>query len=327
MTGRNEDEKCGSALGGGEVRARFFEPPTGLRRYFTSFYLVEIDGPEATLLVDRLHPEWANLRFFSGGCPLAEGVNGDRVEHAGFCATGPSSAAVTFTLGPTRMWGVGLLPLGWAMFVDWPAAELANRVVDGSAHPAFAPFAPLARCLFGPTPDPDAELARIAAYFSGRVLPAVPREPQILALHAALIDPNVATARALAQAAGLSPRTVERVAQAAFGFTPKLLLRRQRFMRSLAQYMLDPSLKWIGALDGHYHDQAQFVRDFREFMGMSPRQYGLLDKPVIGAIMRERARVAGSAVQALDSPAGGAPIGHGTAAGHEGAVAGGGTSP
>jgi hypothetical protein len=77
-------------------------------------------------------------------------------------------------------------------------------------------------------------------------------------------------------------------------------------MRSLAQYMLDPSLKWIGALDGHYHDQAQFVRDFREFMGMTPREYAALPKPVIGAIMRERARVAGRAVQALDSPAGGA---------------------
>ena len=80
-----------------------------------------------------------------------------------------------------------------------------------------------------------------------------------------------------------------------------------RFMRSLAQYMLDPSLRWIGALDGHYHDQAQFVRDFRQFMGMTPREYALLDKPVLGAIMRERARIAGNAVQTLDGPDGGAP--------------------
>jgi AraC-like DNA-binding protein len=57
--------------------------------------------------------------------------------------------------------------------------------------------------------------------------------------------------------------------------------------------MLDPSLKWIGALDGHYHDQAQFVREFREFMGMTPRQYGGLDHPIIEGIMNERARLAG----------------------------------
>jgi hypothetical protein len=69
--------------------------------------------------------------------------------------------------------------------------------------------------------------------------------------------------------------------------------------------MLDPTLKWIGALDGHYHDQAQFVREFREFMGMTPRQYGGLDHPIIEGIMNERARMlAGAAVQALDTPDG-----------------------
>lgn len=308
MTGRNNDLRHEPARDGA-VRVRFCEPPPGLRRYFTSFYLVEIDGHLGA--VDYLHPEWANLRFFSGGLPVAEGANGDRVEQARFCATGPSSHAVRFSLGPTRMWGVGLLPLGWAMFVRQPAAALADRVVNGEAHPAFAPFAPLAASLFGEEPDAAAELARLSAHFTALAGASVPREAQILALHAALIDPDVATARDLAERTGLSQRTVERIALAAFGFAPKLLLRRQRFMRSLAQYMLDPSLRWIGALDGHYHDQAQFVRDFREFMGMSPREYGAQAKPVIGAIMRERARIAGQAVQALDGPEGGAPRGVG----------------
>jgi hypothetical protein len=81
-------------------------------------------------------------------------------------------------------------------------------------------------------------------------------------------------------------------------------MRRQRFIRSLAQYQLDPSLKWIGAIDCQYHDQAQFVRDFRQFMGMTPSEYGALDKPVLNAILHERARIAGQAVQALHSPAG-----------------------
>jgi len=296
----------------GAVRVRFCEPLPALRRYFTSFYHVEIDGHSGA--IDHLHPEWANLRFFSGTRPIAEAVGGDRVAGARFCATGPSSRAVRFSLGPTRMWGIGLLPLGWAMFVRSRASDLADRVVDGEAHPAFAPFASLAASLFGPVPDQAGELDRISAHFAGLAAPCVPRERQILALHAALVDPEVATARDLAGRTGLSQRTVERIAHAFFGFTPKLLLRRQRFMRSLAQYMLDPSLRWIGALDGHYHDQAQFVRDFREFMGMTPREYGALDKPVIGAILRERARIAGNAVQALDGPAGGAvPVAGGPA--------------
>ena len=75
-------------------------------------------------------------------------------------------------------------------------------------------------------------------------------------------------------------------------------------MRSLSHFVLDPSLGWIGAIDSHYHDQAQFVRDFRQFMGMTPRQYGALPKPLIGAVMRERQRLYGSAAQALDGPEG-----------------------
>jgi hypothetical protein len=66
-------------------------------------------------------------------------------------------------------------------------------------------------------------------------------------------------------------------------------------MRSLSQYMLDPELKWIGAIDGHYHDQAQFVRDFRRFMGMTPRAYVAHPRPVLSAVMRARFEAAGAA--------------------------------
>ena len=125
-----------------------------------------------------------------------------------------------------------------------------------------------------------------------------------MAIHTALVDPDISTVSQLAETVGASDRTVERVCAKAFGFSPKLLLRRQRFIRSLSQYMLDPSLKWIGALDGHYHDQAQFVREFRQFMGMTPRQYGKLEHPILDAIVSERARLAGAAMQALDTPDG-----------------------
>jgi hypothetical protein len=76
-------------------------------------------------------------------------------------------------------------------------------------------------------------------------------------------------------------------------------------MRSLAQFMSDPSMKWSGAIDSSYYDQAQFVRDCKDFLGMTPRQYAALEKPVLSAVMRERARMGGAAVQTLDRPTGG----------------------
>ena len=39
---------------------------------------------------------------------------------------------------------------------------------------------------------------------------------------------------------------------------------------------------------------------------MTPSQYAAAPKPLIGAVMRERARLVGEAVQTLHGPAGGA---------------------
>ncbi len=288
-----------------QVNVRFFPPPAELRRYFTTFYLMETAVADGARVSDALHPEWGNLRFHSGDCPDAEVQDGMRLSGTHFPATGPSSKTVRFTIGNTRMWGIGLLPLGWAKFVRAPAAELANAAVDGSSHPAFASFVPLASALYGAERDVAGELERITVHFMMRIGDPVQDEIRITAIHAALVDPEVSSVAELVARAGASQRTVERVCARAFGFSPKLLLRRQRFMRSLVHFMLDPSLKWIGAIDGHYHDQAQFVRDFHQFMGMTPREYAAMDKPILGAIVKARAQFAGAAVQALDGPSGG----------------------
>jgi AraC-like DNA-binding protein len=288
------------------VRVKFHSPPEALRRYFTSFYFAEITLPPGETVFDLLHPEWANLRFFSGALPVAQARDGATVSGSFFTVTGPSSQAVNFTVGATRLWGIGLLPLGWAKFVHAEAAQLANAVADGHLHPAFASFRPLADHLFGPVPDEEAEFERIVAHFLARITEAVTDEERIVAIHAAIVDPEIHTVAALVECTGTTPRTIERVCHRAFGFAPKLLLRRQRFMRSLSQFMLDPGIKWSGAMDGHYYDQAQFVRDFRQFMGMTPRQYAAREKPILTEVVRARARISGAAVQTLDRPSGGA---------------------
>ncbi len=289
------------------VRVRFYPPPEDLRRYFTTFYHTEITVAPGQTVTDALHPEWGGLRFFAGDSPRAAIAGSGAVTGARFIASGPTTRKIDFTLGSTRMWGVGLLPLGWARFVRHSAADHANLVCDGDHHASFAHFAPLADRLCGAPGDVQAELAQFIAFFRG--LPRVREHDaeRILAIHAAMIDPAVASVARLVSQVGASQRTIERLTARHFGFSPKQLLRRQRFMRSLAQFMLDPSLKWIGAMDWSYHDQAQFVRDFHEFMGQTPREYAQTPHPVLDVFIRERARAHGAAVQTLDSPDGTEP--------------------
>lgn len=285
------------------VRARFHPPPEDLRPYFTTFYYTEIDPGEQALLHDCLHPEWGGLRIFTQPGPEGWFVGGDRVKGMGTIFTGPSTRPLHFALPKIRMWGVGFLPLGWARFVKLEASCYANRLFDVAQQEECARFTPLSSLLLAGDGASEAEeLARLVAFFRGLPDEDPDDQDRIVAIHRALVDPDLATVQDLVERVDVSQRTIERTCQRHFGFSPKQLLRRQRFMRSLAQFMLDPSLKWIGAIDSHYHDQAQFVRDFREFMGMSPREYAAMPHPVLEQFAIERQRVFGSAVQTLDIP-------------------------
>jgi len=284
-----------------EINVRFFPPPAELEGCFSSFYRTEINVPDGGRVRDYLQPEWANLRFFSGDAPDAAVPGGHELSAARFTATGPSSLPTEFELGTTRIWGIGLFPLGWAKFVSTPAGEMANALVDGETHPAFTSFAPVLDSLFEAEADDDREYAILIDHFLKRNRPH-PDQDRIMAVHAALVDPAVGNVGELADHSGLSQRTLERLCHRAFGFPPKLLLRRQRFMRSLAAFMLAEGDNWTNVLDDHYHDQAHFVRDFRAFMTMSPSEYASLDHPILRAFMVERMRIWGAAAQTLDIP-------------------------
>lgn len=294
----------GSPDGSGvHIVTRFFPVSPALRPYLSTIYLTEVSVPAGTRVDDYLHPEWANLRFIEGEAPLA--AIGDKPVTATprFTATGPTSKAGYFAAGNMRVWGIGILPMGWAKFIPMPAEDLADRSCDGAAHPAFAAFAPLGEALRQMN-DVDAAAAIIDAHFCALLPTALPDDPAILAAHRALVDDDLASVADLAAKLSLSERTIERLSHRAFGFSPKLLLLRQRFLRSLARFMLDPSMAWIDTMDHHYYDQAQFTRDFQRFMGMGPREYAARPKPILGAAAKARAAAAGAAVQGLHQPRG-----------------------
>jgi AraC-like DNA-binding protein len=286
--------------GSPRIAVRFFRLSEPLQPYFTALYLTAIEAGDE-LVVDYLHPEWAAMRFTEGPPPIACLGPGEMVPQWPFVAGGPTSVATHFGVTTCRVWGLGLQPAGWAKFAAGDAQALANRTVDGSAHPAFALFAGILPLIRDSEADDDAKAAQIDAHLLRYAARPVPREAEIVLLQEALRDPAIGEVTALQARLGMSAKTLERFCRRYFGFTPKLLLRRQRFVRSLAQFMLDPSLSWIGALDGQYHDQAQFVREFREFMGLSPSEYAKMPHPIVQPIMRQRMADQGAAAP-LDLP-------------------------
>jgi ribosomal protein L20 len=209
----------GRAIASGLPRKGSFPSAApGAAPYFTTFYLTEIDIPDGQRVQDHLHPEWANLRLFQGTVPEAEIAGAKGPPGIAAIGTGPTSTTIRFTAGRCRIWGIGLLPLGWAKFARAPAHLWADRIFDPCAEPDFAQFGPLIDGVFGACVDEAAELERITAFFAARADMPAPDEDRIVAIHGAIVDPETGSVADVAEATGLASYTIERICRRYFGF-------------------------------------------------------------------------------------------------------------
>ena len=286
------------------VELSFFMPSEPLRPYISSFYMMDVRLADGQRIEDWLLPEWASLRMAQTGNTTAAIVPHPLQPRAGMMASGPTSSATRITIGSARIWGIGILPLGWDRFVAAPAAEFADRISDAATEPAWHALSRVFDLVFADRPTPAKAASRLEQHFAALLASNHPsdEEGRIRTTHRLLMDEQFGAVGDLADHLGLSARTLERFCLKAFGFSPKLLLRRQRFTRSLARFLLNPDHTWTSMLDDHYVDQAHFVRDFRRFMGMSPSAYAQAPHPMLAATARARDAAVGGAVQALHRP-------------------------
>jgi AraC-type DNA-binding domain-containing proteins len=263
--------------------------PETLMPLVESIFYTDVNQAGHGRFDDVIFPAWGSLRFQYGEAWQSWVRGSEEPLECSFAVTGPRTQEMRFSMGTGRQWGFRLLPLGWATLIGVHADRYANAIADGDVDEAFVRFRPLSAIL-GTDASPGEQYDRLVAFLAGLSHYRVANVELTEQIAAAVVDPRMRTAAQLAETTGANPRTLERACRAVFGFTPKMLLRRQRFLRSLEHYARDPALRWVGAMDQNYHDQAQFVRDFRFFMGMTPRQYAALEKPVNSLLMRERLR-------------------------------------
>ncbi len=281
-----------------QIDVAFYRLSEAIAPYFTSLSCFTLRRPATDLAIDVMHPEWATMRFVqTGDVPCSGFDQANLSPRTVFLANGPTSQAVHFSLGKVRIWGLGLQPLGWAVYGDVPACDIAESIVDGASEPAFARFRGLPGLIHSCDTDKDKTACRIDDYLMGLRQDHTPAREHIIACHSALCNPEVANVDMLAEATGMNRRTLERACLRYFGYPPKLLLRRQRFLRSLARFMSADRENWSSAIDRRYYDQAHFVRDFRQFMSMTPSEYAQMPHPVMDRVIAQRMAELGAAPQ------------------------------
>jgi AraC-like DNA-binding protein len=264
----------------------------------STYYWVD-SGSHA--LDDTTHPEWANVRFTLKGSWTVQRL-GQPVRSFGPMALfGPSSCGARVSCAPgSALVGFGLLPMGWARLVGGPARRLADDAVPLQAEWPKAE-ALHAACLAATTLD------QWAAVFDRVLLARLAISPPAPALlvraHEVLLAGDIATVDRYAEAVGVSVRTLERLCGTLFGFGPKTLLRRQRFLNALDQMMRQPEPKPGDLLPEGYADQSHFIHEFKAFMGTTPGRYLASPRIVMQRAAAQRAALFGQSLQGLHAPA------------------------
>lgn len=178
--------------------------------------------------------------------------------------------------GRVDLIGIRFHPAGARAFLPLPMDEFAGHTVPlADAAPALD--ADLAQALDAPA---SARIARIEALLARRLKHAAPDTGAVdAAVHTLLAGDGCLSVDALASAAGLSPRQLERRFLHAVGLGPKRLARILRFQRVFRAVAAEPAQdiaasdrpNWAAvAVDCGYYDQAHLIRDFHAFAGEAP---------------------------------------------------------
>jgi AraC-like DNA-binding protein len=279
---------------------RYWRPASALAPFVSGYHLYAIAPAAGERQRDVFQPAWPALRFTFGEGNWCVRQPGEPWRAVGSRSVfGPSSRITWSESGPGLVVGIGLRPRGWSRLARVMASELADRVGDPAGVFTFDPR-DLQREVASLSDDAQVP-ALFDAFLGAHAGPADEGDAVVGAAEAALLDPELATVGELASRIGVSARSLERLSRRAFGFSPKLLMRRARFLRSLHAVAQAPTAGRATAIDAGYTDYSHFVRDAQHFLGMSPQAYLKLDTPLLRQSLILRRQVLGAPAQALAS--------------------------
>lgn len=281
------------------ITIAFRAPRPELAPYISSYYQFSVDGDGE--VEDYLHPEWGNIRVaLDNPWIIGSNAHGAR-RYSGVPSIlhGPTSRP-TYVRGSGSSFGIGVLPLGWNTLFKCDASGLADQIVPLASMLADTRGTEFIEGMHAAS-DLDARKEIADRFLWERISASRPDRaarliPQLLAL---LADPDNSTVEHLTEPLGINQVQLARLSKRMLGFTPKLLLRRQRFLRMLGIMHGRPYAQWRDFIDPQYSDQSHLVRDFQYFVGMSPSAYFNMPRPILAAAAAARAAMFGQPLQGL----------------------------
>lgn len=272
------------------LSSRNFAPAPKLLPFLRRFYIFDANLPESFELDDILLADNAFVRVLLRGNWAYCDADDQWVPLSGALVFGANSRSMKVRVkGPFSVASFAIRPSAWSALFDTPAEDVADRVL------------PLAR-VWNATLAEAMEAEVLSADNDDQMVAAMTQavEQQLARVGLNQIDAAVASFEAIArndstirveEAAkllGMSSRQLERRCRAGFGFSPKAVLQRCRFldMASAMRGLSGADQTELAAL--RYFDQSHLNREFRRYTGMTPGTFQRAVTPLFTASLKLR---------------------------------------
>ncbi|MEH6828862.1 DUF6597 domain-containing transcriptional factor [Parasphingorhabdus sp.] len=250
------------------VSLRYFAPAEDVRDLVSVYYLFELNSPK---FVDNERAAIAQLRFILEGDGQLGFANGASFPVADAMLVGPSTGAMRFDVnGPFRMFGVGILPRGWAISTKKSAADFSDMAVPASdvfTHEIHKNLDVLRRC-----ESPEGMVAWADKIYRDLKVRLKPET----AAFAKMVDEWLSSepsppVSSLMERSTQSSRQVLRMVNKLYGMPPKYLARKYRALRAARAYAEHNEEELLELVDAFY-DQSHMIREIKFFAGVTPTQ-------------------------------------------------------
>ena len=280
---------------------RYDRPAADLADCFTGYlvYGSQHEGPRT----DWFLPALADILITVDAGPIAVTIRRrvfDPIPQMSLI--GPTNHMIRTVTNGGVLIGVGLTPIGWSRLFRKQADDYRNRVVPLAELLGIRFTAALEAAARGLTSDRDVA-PMLDALLRPMLNPPHADETAIRQLMGIIASGGAPDIVTVAERMGMATHRLRRLALRHFGFPPKMLLTRARFLRSLMPLLSSKETADYSLIDRSYFDASHFLRDANTFLGMTPRRLAALDTPYLDASLRARAAVLGAATQVLQAPA------------------------
>ncbi len=186
---------------------------------------------------------------------------------------GPARARFTRLLeGRGDVFAVKFVPGGFRAFSTGPISRLADRV-EPLATQFGEPGARLEEGVLAAS-ETAVRVRLVEDFLRARQPEPDPRAVRTAELVARTArEPGIVKVADLADGAGLSPRSLQRLFAEYVGVGPKWVIQRYRLHEAAERLAAGPVDQASLACEIGYSDQAHFIRDFKAMVGMTPAAY------------------------------------------------------